>query len=469
MMKKAVILGSIAFGLVVFAGGTGCRRQGLAGTSSAPGITVTAQTLGLSKLSASYAEAKASAKKEGLPITPANLAQPAVPNSENAAPVYRQLTKLLTAKPISSDNIVARVTGKRMPDAAQIAQIRTELKARTDVLALVHKAAARPKCNFDRDYSLGPKLMFPEYAKMRAAIRTLSAESAVLLADGKPFDAIKNQTLGFNIARHAATDSFVIAHLVAIGLDAITLHGIEKILYAEGDRPGVAAAVEKSIAANWHPHKYRQALGGEAVMFCVVLKGLHEKGMSYDADIASAYKKAQQKFSDTPEWEPFIDANGAFLIDVVRGAVKAGDRPYPEALPFLQKLITAIQNDTTSTHLLANILIPVYSQALAKYASDEAKVNVVRCAASVLSWRQVHGSLPKSLAEAMLKVPRDPYDGKPLRYRLVGSGFVVYSVGPTGKFDGGTPDKKPNAQEGYFEYPIARYETALSKFTTPTK
>lgn len=469
MMKKAVILGSIAFGLVVFAGGTGCRRQGLAGTSSAPGITVTAQTLGLSKLSASYAEAKASAKKEGLPITPANLAQPAVPNSENAAPVYRQLTKLLTAKPISSDNIVARVTGKRMPDAAQIAQIRTELKARTDVLALVHKAAARPKCNFDRDYSLGPKLMFPEYAKMRAAIRTLTAESAVLLADGKPFDAIKNQTLGFNIARHAASDHTIISYLVAIAIDSITLHGLERILYAAGDKPGVAAAVEEAIAANWHPHSFKQALGGEAVLLIRLQDNLNKEGPEYDSDIATAYKQVKQKHAGAQDWQPFLDANGAYMLDVVRATRKAAADPYPTALPTLRGIETAVQNDKSNPHLFGNILTPVYTQALNKNASDEARVSVVRCAASVLAWRQTHGALPKSLSEAMLKVPRDPYDGKPLRYRLVGSGFVVYSVGPTGKFDGGTPAKKPDANEGCFWYPMASYETVLTKLSTPTK
>lgn len=466
MMKKAVILGSIAFGLVVFAGGTGCRRRG---NSSTPNAPVTAQTLGLSKLSASYAEAKASAKKEGLPLTPADIVQPAVPNAQNAAPVYRQLTKLLTAKPIAGDNIVARVTGKRMPDAAQLAQIRTELKARPEVLALIHKAASRPKCNFDRDYALGPKLMFPEYAKMRGAARTLTAESTVMLADGKPFDAIENQTLGFNIARHAASEPTLISGLVGIAVDALTLRGMEKALYVAGDKPGVAAAVENAIATNWQPHSYKHALGGESILFGVILEGLHEKGMSYDADIAAAYKAAQQKSSDTPGWEPFLDANGAFLVDVIRGAQKAGDRPYPEALPFLQKMNPAIENDKSNAHVLADILVPIYSQALNKYASDEARVSVVRCAASVLAWRQAHGSLPKSLAEAMPKVPVDPYNGKPLRYRLVGSGFVVYSVGPTGKFDGGTPDKKPDANEGCFEYPIARYETTLSKFTTPTK
>ncbi len=470
MNKTAAVMGVVVYGVLVIVGGTGCRRRGLVETSSAPSVPVTAQTLGLAKLSASYAEAKASAKKEGIPLTPADLVRPSVPDSENAAPVYRQLTKLLTAKPIASSQIIGSLTGKRMPDAAQIAEVRAELKAHADVLALAHKAASRPKCNFARDYALGPKLLFPEYAKMRSAIRTLTAESTVMLADGKPFDAIHNQTLGFNIARHAATDHTVISYLVAIAIDSITLHGMEKILHAAGDKLGVATAVEKSIAANWQPHSFKQALGGEAVLLVRLQEGLSKGGPEYDSDIATAYQQAQQKENAAHDWQPFLDANGAYMLDVVRATHNRAGDPYPVSLPALRRIETAVRDDKSNPHLFGSILTPVYAQSLNKNASDEARIDVVRCAARVLAWRQTHnGTFPKSLAEAMTKVPMDPYNGNPLRYRVVGNGFVVYSVGPTGKFDGGAPAKKPDAQEGYFQYPLAPYETALAKFTTPTK
>lgn len=37
----------------------------------------------------------------------------------------------------------------------------------------------------------------------------------------------------------------------------------------------------------------------------------------------------------------------------------------------------------------------------------------------------------------MDKVPIDPYDGEPLRYRRLDPGFVVYSTGINGRDDGG--------------------------------
>lgn len=53
-----------------------------------------------------------------------------------------------------------------------------------------------------------------------------------------------------------------------------------------------------------------------------------------------------------------------------------------------------------------------------------------------------HGKYPSTLSdlvpEFVSSVPRDPVDGKPLRYRLIPDGnFLLYSIGENGKDDGG--------------------------------
>ena len=52
------------------------------------------------------------------------------------------------------------------------------------------------------------------------------------------------------------------------------------------------------------------------------------------------------------------------------------------------------------------------------------------------------GALPDSLEalvpEFLSGVPIDPLSGEPVRYRRIGDGYTVYSVGRNGKDDGGT-------------------------------
>ncbi|HLK61262.1 MAG TPA: hypothetical protein VKU00_32230, partial [Chthonomonadaceae bacterium] len=92
-----------------------------------------------------------------------------------------------------------------------------------------------------------------------------------------------------------------------------------------------------------------------------------------------------------------------------------------------------------------------------KRATDQARISIVQTGASLLAWKAKHGAFPNRLEEALPTIPTDPFDGKPLRYRRESNGFVVYSIGVTGNFDGGSPDEKPDAKESLFRYPRPSY------------
>ena len=189
------------------------------------------------------------------------------PTGHNAAPVYEQLTHLLKAKPLSRDGEVIDKVKHDVPSTgSNMQEVRSALLRRQDVVALVHEAAQKPECNFNRDYGKGYNLLFPEYAPMRSGVRILSNESALLLYDGKPMDAIRNETLGFQVAQHTKNDSFVIGKLVGIALNAITLHFMERVLYTVGDQPGIAESVEKAIAGNWKTVSMVDGMCGEVVI-----------------------------------------------------------------------------------------------------------------------------------------------------------------------------------------------------------
>jgi ABC-type transport system involved in multi-copper enzyme maturation permease subunit len=70
---------------------------------------------------------------------------------------------------------------------------------------------------------------------------------------------------------------------------------------------------------------------------------------------------------------------------------------------------------------------------------------LIRCAVvttAVERYRRAHGRWPDTLQsllpQFLARVPKDPYDGQPLRYRIVSDGVVLYSIGPDGQDDGGT-------------------------------
>jgi hypothetical protein len=79
----------------------------------------------------------------------------------------------------------------------------------------------------------------------------------------------------------------------------------------------------------------------------------------------------------------------------------------------------------------------------------------LRCAVAALAVERYHlarGGWPSDLAAvvpAFLKeVPNDPYDGRPLRYRRVAGGVVVYCLGPDGADNQGALDRSAKPPDG---------------------
>lgn len=406
-------------------------------------------------------------KQAGLPTTPEALQAPLPPVDQNAAPVYRQLVAVLKTSPTTGDDKIATdgVGGRPLtPEKAE--KLRLAFQRRSDIGRLIHKAAGLPKCVYDRKWAEGAAMRFPEFATMRVALRWLSAESALQLYDGKPLDAIKTQALGFHLADQSATDPMLIACLVADALDAITITGMERILYAAGDQPGVANAVRRAVETGRRKHSLSHALTGEVILPLVEL----EKSRRLSPD---AYEKSQQDTmkeegnyeslppltaEDRAHWDRFVDRSEVAILHNLQLLNAAADKPYPEAKTTFENVISGLEaHKQDAAYMDAQILFPVYIQSLEKQAQIEAKASVLRAAAALFTYKRQHGAWPETLAEAVPHVPADPFDGSSLRYKRDGDGFVVYSIGLTGKFDGGTAAAKPDAKESFFRYPAPPY------------
>ena len=88
-------------------------------------------------------------------------------------------------------------------------------------------------------------------------------------------------------------------------------------------------------------------------------------------------------------------------------------------------------------------------------ASDRRKHATVRCMVVLLAverYRLAHGRWPDALAEltpAYLEEPLlDPYTGKPISYKRLDDGVLVYSVGPDETDDGGLLDRQNRIRVG---------------------
>jgi hypothetical protein len=413
---------------------------------------------------------RAAARREGIPLKPVDLQAPLPPADRNAAPIYVQLMRLLQEKPLDAetDPIRGSLSVHVAHPMEAVARVQKLLTERQDVMALVHEAAGKPECVFQRDWSRGTLMEFPGFATMREAARLLKAESFFLAREGRFQEAIDNQVLGLRIANHAAGEPGLIAQFVSVACQAIALSGMENILCLAGPDAGVAEAVRKAMATHRLPIRLSRALKGEVVLFSAGYTIMRKGGPEAAALMEMAQDPTETPTGPGPILEDVskltphqrqlrsqaIDAMEAGFIGEMRALIARCDEPLPAFKPFVQHLLDRQRHPSWNPLVQqSQIMSPVFGQASSRIALARAREAVLMAGASVLIHRAQHGMYPDRLEAALTQPILEPFTEKPLPYRREAEGFVVYSVGEDGHFDGGRPSMRRDNRQAYFRYP----------------
>jgi hypothetical protein len=145
----------------------------------------------------------------------------------------------------------------------------------------------------------------------------------------------------------------------------------------------------------------------------------------------------------------------AILLDFQTRLVEAAKRPLNQRMALIKEIDSSLLAQiplSERRHSLVYLLYP----AVTKIAQIEQRLHAnLACAIAGLGAERVRlekGRWPESLDEivqagCLKKVPIDPFDGNPLRFRRTKDGLVVYSIGPEGKNDGKALDDLRNIDE----------------------
>lgn len=94
-------------------------------------------------------------------------------------------------------------------------------------------------------------------------------------------------------------------------------------------------------------------------------------------------------------------------------------------------------------------------------AKHEAEIEVCRIGLALKLYLQQNQTYPETLdklaPEFLEKIPVDPFSGKAFIYKKAGHGFILYSIGPNMRDDGGKPmpsDRKGMTARDYDNYDI---------------
>jgi hypothetical protein len=399
------------------------------------------------------------AEREGIPLSRSSLMDVKPPAAQDAGPIYEQLRTIWKGRANDEDNIIlSNVCQSHSPTPAEMSSARLALKRQAHALTLIHQAASRPHCVLQIHWEMQnpADIQYPQLAIVRRSTRFLEAESIVMASDGRYSDAVRNAALGFKVAGQGANGKSAIAYLLGVACDAITLGAMRKILYLYGDKPGVAALVHDEVTQNFKPPSPAASLRSEAAINIALLEYVRANGWPSLYALTEETPRFRDKVLEATIlrgklWDGMRNTDGVYIVQHMRKAIPIADRPYFQ----IRSALVALDNDvatTTKPVIVAQLVLPTLEKLLGKRAQVQNDAQMVMLASQIIDQHIPGSAYPLSVHTAT-----DMYTGKPLRYRREGSGFIIYTPGLEGAFDGGSPTTRPKFAEYVFHYPMPPY------------
>lgn len=249
-----------------------------------------------------------------------------------------------------------------------------------------------------------------------------------------------------NVARSVGDEPFAMSQMVRIRLVSRACQTLEYILaQGEADEADLISLQQLLERETAHP-SLRIMLRGERGIIHQLLEMI-ETG----AAPMSAYRYLTMGWCDSPPpqheiWKErllgfysrdWIRSQHAQVLPLLRQAVAIADVPEHQQEDEERKLAAAV---AAAGKPVANC-IPDYQKFGLAVRKGQARLRCAVIALALERYRRQHDGWPSSLAalvsNRLNQVPADPFDGKPLRYRCLADGVLIYSVGPNRIDDGG--------------------------------
>jgi ABC-type transport system involved in multi-copper enzyme maturation permease subunit len=338
------------------------------------------------------------------------------------------------ANPIPTHLLPNEVLSKR-----QAENISRALHSTQEALATARTLAGMPKGRFSVNWGkLGFDTTLPHITPMRR-VRTLLELDAFDRAQKNDGDgALETCRALLNLGRAIGDEPLMISQVFRASIRMDAVHGIERTLAQGQPSPKVMESLQRLLEEDEREPLMYYAFRGERAAVDRLLEALRLGNTNLPSGYLYPTRQGYGQWSEAAFVTAIpgsIKLQRAAMLDVYTEAVEiarlppekwkaklANLRP-PRYYPLLWYVFAALQHHADSHQLR----MAEERSAIAALAAER--------------YRRDRGRWPEKLATLvpayLTKVPTDPFTGKPLLYRILPDGAVIYSVGRDLADDGG--------------------------------
>jgi hypothetical protein len=369
--------------------------------------------------------------------------QPAVPDKENAALKIQEAAAAITIDPASLGQIYSLAQGTDLkPDWQQ--NFGRLLSNNAAALRTLHQAASLPRSRFPADETAASAFRAAHLDKIYHLGPLLRAEAQMHLDSGNTEGAVESIVASFGLAHVLSADFNTNAEWIRESCLNLTCSSIEKLLTLHPLPERDLKKLRTLLAQAENEWRFDRVLAGQRA---VDLAGyylpqerfyqLAGPNISQQQSIAFGFLFRLLRITGIRE------ADSLFYLGGVDEWIEMTQLPYPERLAKARALDQSFEAKLTRRpQFVLSRKLKTIGESEAVFAERAAHLRAAQTALSIECYRVMNGGLlPETLADLVPRflgaIPSDPFDGEPLRYKRLESGYVVYSIGPDGKGKGG--------------------------------
>lgn len=398
-------------------------------------------------------------RAEGAPVTLAEVAPPPVPDSENAALLYERafarlprLERRDSSDPTSDlrlSDADAQVlfdffgTNREKRRAVSLVELRRVVVGTEDALALVREAAAMPRCRFPVDWEAGKYATFPHLALLRSLYHLLGARAIVMAQEGRHPEACADLEAMFGIARHIGAEPALISQFRQY--DCLSAFGVslQRVL-GTGPLEEGWSRLDEALAAFDLYGRFESAMKTEYAGITWAFDAVREDPGQFLCNLGSEGGEGKPALGIRdvirPLFEPVLKRDQARFLRRMSEWIELARRRAPVESNLPEERSSGMPWHARMTYILFYPVPQPYQLNDFMVKRDEAiaRLALTRCALALEERRRLlsEGFDPRRVALAK-PLPDDPHTGRPFRYRMHGTGYVLYSVGANRRDDGG--------------------------------
>ncbi|KPJ62663.1 MAG: hypothetical protein AMS15_03160 [Planctomycetes bacterium DG_23] len=394
-------------------------------------------------------------------------AQEAIPSEENAAIYYNQAFELM--KDFSDEDAFTR--GLKIIEQGwkeEDKELEELLKANGPAFAEFAKGVAKEKCEFITG-EITYDTFLPHLAKARNLARLVILEARLYERNGSLERALQNCLNVTKLAHDIGKDRVLVSKLVDIAIfniaeDALLGLVRDERLTAQLARKNLKGLLElegRAVSA-------KEAFMGEMTITDSSLRKLlaeirkgGEREVPRETTIVkiNIAKELMSHIAGNEELsQRLLDEYNLIAkeyIDTIISLVEQGK--YSEISSFSRTFFDKIRGETTPhmqdilsgrekrpqiiAKAVSTVFLPGMDRVATRVAEGDARSRLITTLFALRLFWMEKGHFPQSLEELapqyLENVPLDPFDLNPLRYKKLQGKWIIYSIGPDGKDDGG--------------------------------